>query len=407
MKTRDLIRSGHGAAAMRAAPCALLAALSLALAASVPATAQSIGPNGARPPGKTGLGLLLSAPGKGQIFGFDVDQNGTDGVIASAYQGGIAVSTFDQTTAKITASLTKGVGADNEYVVDGIFSGDVALITDEVTPQGQLYAKRSYVTMNPVTGEKFNGKWTPSIKDLSVLEVAENQSTSPSVVFAIELKKKDNPVLVVSDVGTNSISKIIKLDPNLFGLGNSPQLGQYQSANQAVIALSPDGGAVGGNAPVNVLIDQTTGKTMQFNGYNSGPYHAGDVNGLAVDPNTGVAATDTELNAQVEFYNLAAQTGINDVQLPCTNDVAQTYSGSGIAVDPINHLFLVTQTYDACSGGNDGVVAVYDESGDLIETITGFPGFAIGEPAPALNPSLRTGWAMTGPGFSQLQQFFY
>ena len=354
-----------------------------------------------------GLGLVLNAPQGGQIFGFDVDQNGTDGVIASLYKGGIAVSTFSQTTGKIGKTLSKGVGPDDEYVVDGIFAGDVALVTREVTPKGGIYAKRTYVTMDPVTGEKFNGKWTPPIKDLSVLLTAENQATSTSVVYAIELKNQDDPVLVVSDIATNTIDNVITLDPDLFGLGNDPQLGQYAAANEAVLALSPDGGAVGGDPPINVLVNQTSGQRVQFNGYNNGPYHAGDVTGLAVDPNTGVAVTVTELNAQVEFYNLATQSGITALQLPCTNDTAQIYSGSGIAVDPVNKLFLVTETYDACSGGSDGVVAVYDESGNLVETITGFPGFAIGEPAPALNPALRTGWALSGKGFSQLQQFTY
>jgi hypothetical protein len=392
------------AAAPRCLRAALIGTLCLGGALSaIPASSRT----NEKPAHPVGLGLVLSAPRGGQIFGFDVDQNGTDGVIASALNGGIAVSTFDQTTATITDTLSKGVGPDNEYVVDGIFAGDVALVTDEVTPKGQLYAKRTYVTMNPVTAEKFNGKWTPPIKDLSVLLTAENQSTATSVVFAIELKKQDNPVLVVSDVADNSISKVIRLDPNLFGLGNGPQLGQYAAANKAVLALSPDGGTVGGEAPLNVLVDQTSGKSVQFSGYNSGPFHAGDVNGLAVDPNTGIAATTTELNAQVEFYDLKKQSGIADVQLPCTGDTDQTYSGSGIAVDPVNRLFLVTETDDACSGGTDGVVAVYDESGNLVETITGFPGFAIGEPAPALNPALRTGWAMTGKGFSQLQQFTY
>jgi hypothetical protein len=261
--------------------------------------------------------------------------------------------------------------------------------------------------MNPVTANKFTGTWTPPIKDLSVLGVAENQATSPSVVFAIELKKQDNPVLIVSDIATNTIDKVIHLDPNLFGLDDGPQLGQFAAANEAVIALSPDAGAVGGNAPLNVLIDQTTGKSTQFSGYNSGPFHAGDVTGLAVDPNTGIAATATELNAQVEFYDLAKQKGIADVQLPCTSDTSQLNSGSGIAVDPVNKLFLVTETYDACSGGTDGVIVVYDESGNLVETITGFPGFAIGEPTPAINPATRTGWALSGKGFSQLQQFSY
>jgi len=93
------------------------------------------------------------------------------------------------------------------------------------------------------------------------------------------------------------------------------------------------------------------------------------------------------------------------VQLPCTGDTDQLNSGSGIAVDPVNGLFLVTETDYACGGGS--ALVVYDEAGNLIETITGF-NFGIGEPAPALNPSKRMGWAFSGPnGVSQLQQFFY
>ncbi|HEY5047019.1 MAG TPA: hypothetical protein VII49_03235 [Rhizomicrobium sp.] len=353
-----------------------------------------------------GLGKVLTAPGGGQIFGFDVDQNGDDGVLASAASGGIAVSTFDQDTAKITRTLSKNVGPDSEYIVDGIFAGDVALLTHEVTPNGKLYAKRFYKVMNPVTGEKFTGAWTPPLKDVDVQLVAENQQSQPSVVFVIELKNQDKPDLIVSDIATNTFDNVIPLDPNLFGLGNGPQLGQYAAANEAALALSPDGGEVGGAAPINVLVDLSSGKTTQFNGYNNGPYGSGYVNGMAVDPNTGISATTTELNAQVEFYNLANKTGVNAVQLPCTGSADQYYSGAGIAVDPVNKLFLVTETYDACSGGQDGVVAVYDETGNFIESITGFQ-FAIGEPAPAINPGKRTGWAFGGKGFSQLQQFFY
>ena len=58
-----------------------------------------------------------------------------------------------------------------------------------------------------------------------------------------------------------------------------------------------------------------------------------------------------------------------------------------------------------CSGSEGSAIVVYDEKGNLVETITGFK-FALGEPAPAINPSKRMGWAF-GPGFNQLQQFFY
>ncbi|MGB6646280.1 MAG: hypothetical protein WBE35_14710 [Candidatus Cybelea sp.] len=132
-------------------------------------------------------------------------------------------------------------------------------------------------------------------------------------------------------------------------------------------------------------------------------FGAGFVNGLAVDSSTGIAATTTELNAQVEFYDLARQTGVA-AQLPCTGETSQGNSGAGIANDPVNGLFLVTDP-SYCSGSQGSAILVYDEKANLVETITGFK-FALGEPAPAINPGKRMGWTF-GPGFNQLQQFFY
>jgi len=360
---------------------------------------------------KAALGKVLTTQDGGQIFGFDIDQHGQDGVLASARtidsKGDVRVSveTFDQNTGTITKSFAKYVGMRNEYAVDGVVAGDIALVTHYITPKGQIYARRTYDVMNPVTAQAFTGVWTPPIKDVDIQSAAENQATSTSVIFAIELKNQDRPDLIVSDIARNTFAKVIPLDPNLFGGGNGPQLGQYTAANQAVIALSPDGGAVGGQAPINALIDLTSGKITQFVGDNFGPYGAGYVNGLAVDPNTGVAATTTELNAEVEFYNLANQTSITAIQLPCTGPSSQLNSGSGIAVDPINKLFLVTET-NYCDGTNGSAIVVYDEGGKFVETITGFA-FGIGEPAPAINPGKRMGWAYGGSGFTQLQQFFY
>lgn len=365
---------------------------------------------GSTVPGTIGLGKILTTKDGGQIYGFDVNQNGSDGILASAAdtpQPGVykvSVETFDQNTGKITKSFASSTGKRNSYALNGIYMGDVALVTHFVTPKGTIYATRKYRTVAPVTAGKFTGNWTPSIADVNVQSGAENQTTSTAVLFAIELKNQDKPDLFVSNVAANTFSNVIHLDPNLFGVANAPQLGQYTAANEAVLALSPDAGAVGGVPPVNVLVNLQSGSQTKFNGYNNGPYHAGSVNGLAVDPNTGVAATTTELNAQVEFYDLNTKTGIADVQLPCTGNTSQGNSGAGIAVDPVHKLFLVTEQF-YCTGSQGSALLVYDEQGNLVETITGFT-FAIAEPAPALNPAKRMGWAF-GPQFSQLQQFFY
>jgi hypothetical protein len=143
-----------------------------------------------------------------------------------------------------------------------------------------------------------------------------------------------------------------------------------------------------------------------FQGLNNGVFGAGFVNGLAVDSTTGIACTTTELNAQVEFYDLARQTGIA-VQLPGTTETSQLNSGAAVAVDEVNHLFLVADPVYAPTG--DSAIVVYDERGHFIEAITGFSFSNAFRAVPvrvAVNPSTRTGY-VDGPGVNQLQQFFY
>jgi hypothetical protein len=349
---------------------------------------------------QAGLGKVLTTKDGGQIFGFDIDREGDDGLLATA----MSVEVFDQNSGKITKLFGAKNPARNSYRVDAILAGDVGLITHYVMKSGHIYPRHLHDVMNPVTANKFTGTWTPS-KHVDVQMAAQTQGSSTSALFVTEISA-GQPDLIVSDVANNVFSNDFHLDPNLFVGGNGPRLAQFTATNQAVFALSADGGEVGGDPPVNVLIDMNTGKSQQFSGYNNGMFHAGYVNGVAVDPNTGIAATTTELNAQVEFYDLAKKTGIAFAQLPCTNDTDQTQSGSGVTADPVNKLFLVSET-SYCDGTQGSAIVVYDESGNFVEAITGF-NFTLAEPAAAINPGKRMGWAFNGPGgVSQLQQFFY
>ncbi|MEO8790601.1 MAG: hypothetical protein ABI431_10055 [Candidatus Tumulicola sp.] len=346
---------------------------------------------------KPGLGAVLTSKG-GQIFGFDINSTGNDGILSTA----TSIESFDQDSGAITGSFPKRVPHGTTYSIAGITTGDVALAIRYIPIKSSIYARRAYNTIAPPTQQKFTGTWTPPLKDIQVELVAPNQTAASTALYSIELKKNDVPDLIVSNVAKNTFSKVVHLDPNFFSLGNGPQLAQDTKTNQAVFALSPDYGRVGGDPPLNVLFDMKTGKETQFNGLNNGYFHAGSVNGAAVDSNTGIFATDTELNAQVEFYNLAKKTG-TFAQLPCTGDTSQLDSGSGIASDSTNGLFIVTEQYNACGSGS--AIVVYDEQGTMVETITGFTFYA-GEPAPVINPSKRMGWVF-GPSFNQLQQFFY
>jgi hypothetical protein len=355
---------------------------------------------------RVGLGKVLSTADGGQIFGWDIDMNGTDGLLTTSQDVGtsaykVSVETFDQQTATITHVFARHTGKRHAYLGDGIFTGDVGLVTHYVTPHGTIYPNRHYQLVDPATGT-FTGKWVPPVKNFDVVQNAENQSTTTSVVYGIELNDDDKPALIATDFSRGE-STLFKLDPNTFGIGNA-LVAQDSATNQAVFASST--GAVGGPPPLNTLIDLSTGHMKQWPGLNNGPYGAGFVNGLAVDSGTGIACTTTELNAQVEFYNLKKETGFA-VQLPGTGDADQLNSGAAVASDPVNKLFLVADPVFAPTGGS--AIVVYDEKGNLVESITGFDfsnRYAVVPIRVAVNPALRMGW-VDGPGIDELQQFFY
>ena len=107
------------------------------LVGSQSATAQTdASSGGSRPKGK--LGKVLTSAYGGQIFGFDVDENGNDGIIDDAVSlsnGGLksAIETFDINTGKITKIVKTLVSktSNDELVTFGIGGNDVGLVDEE------------------------------------------------------------------------------------------------------------------------------------------------------------------------------------------------------------------------------------------------------------------------------------
>ena len=115
---------------------------------------------------KVGLGKVLSTSDRGQIFGWDIDENGTDGVLATSrdvpHGYKVSVQTFDQTTATVTHTFARDVGQRNSYGVDGIASGDIGLVTHYVVPPGTIYAKRRYAVDGPRDRGALHGRVGPA-----------------------------------------------------------------------------------------------------------------------------------------------------------------------------------------------------------------------------------------------------
>jgi hypothetical protein len=356
------------------------------------------------------LGPILSTSDGGEIFGFDIDQNGNDGVLAAASNTEISVQTFNEGTGKITKAIGvikgKKVAKGDDYVADGIFAGDVGLVDfQKAGIPGQTPAKDMYHLLNPVTQNRLTGKWTPPLNLFNVVEWAPNQSTDAGVVLGYQREGSDTLDLIVADVAKSTFGKVISLSQSDFTLGTQPQLAEDTVNNLAVMATSPSYGAAGGPPPVIWTFDLKSGKMAHFSGVNCpGSVGCGYANGIGVDSSTGIACTTTELDAGVEFYNVAKQTGIR-VQLP--NGAGQINAGAFVANDAVHGLFLVAQPVSSTSSGSS--IQVYNESGTLEESINGFNFSNSSTVIPvriSINPTSRTGW-VNGPQADQLQEFSY
>jgi hypothetical protein len=356
------------------------------------------------------LGPVLTTSDHGQIFGFDINSDGNDGLIASALSSEISVQTFNETTGKITKTLGaitgKKVVKGDDYVADGIFAGDVGLVDfQKAGIPGQTPTKDMYHLLNPVTQNRLNGKWAP-LKLFNVVEWAPNQSTDTSVVFGYQREGSDPLDLIVSDVGKNTFGKVIGLSETDFALGTQPQLAEDTVNNLAVMATSPSFGAAGGPPPVIWTVSLKSGKMTHFSGANCpGSVGCGYANGIGYDSSTGIACTTTELDGGVEFYNVAKQTGIR-VQLP--GNAGQLEAGDFVANDAANGLFLIAQPVSSTSPSGSSI-QIYNESGTLEESINGFSFSDASSVIPvriSINPTSRTGW-VNGPLADQLQEFSY
>jgi hypothetical protein len=339
----------------------------------------------------------------GQIFGFDIDRNGTEGVLSESQNVGggqylVAVETFDQNTGNIIKVVTKLVSKD-DFVTLGVVGNRVGLVEREHV-KGIYVVKRIYELMNPLSSNAFTGTWTPPIDSKHIIEptgVSRNQGVPNVAVFVEDNSGGFTPLVFSSNVAANTFGPITKItDSNNFG-SVPPPIAYDSHTNQAILGGGP---GCFGCLPVIGLVDLTKGKFTEFIGIGFG-----FINGIAVDSQDGIFCTTTEDDAGVEFYNLARKTGFTE-QLPGSGG-NQFNSGADVEFDPIHKLFLVAQPNS--SSGNGSTIYVYDTGGNLQETLNGFNfsnAFNVIPVHIALRPSNRSGY-VDGPGNGELQSFTY
>jgi hypothetical protein len=340
----------------------------------------------------------------GQIFGFDIDQNGTEGVLAESQtlsNGNYlaAVETFDQKTGKILTVLSKTETQD-DFVTLGVVGTSVGLIEHEHVIK-LLDVQRTFKVINPLSGNKYTGVWTPPLGKTHLLnQVSRNQGTVNNAVFAEDNSNSFIPWVFSSNVAANTFGPIVKItDSNNFG-SVPPPIALNSATNVAVLGGGP---GCFGCLPVIGMADLTKGTFTEFTGIGFG-----FINGIAVDSADNTACTTTEDDASVEFYDLNTQTGFT-VVLPGSGG-QQFFSGADVEFDATNKLFFVAQP-NSSSTSKGSSIYVYDTKGVLQKTLNGFNfsnAFNVIPAHIALNPSTRTGF-VDGPsaGVTEIEEFSY
>ncbi len=354
-----------------------VAALLLGLSCFTTAQTPSDLPKG---PGK----VVVHTKFGGGILGFDIDQNGSEGVLAEAQllnNGNVlsAVETFDQKTGKIIKVVAKTETQDDD-VTFGVVGTSTGLIEHEHVGSNGFVDKRTYHVLSPLNSNKYTSLWTPGFDANHIITGVSRNQGSPTNAFFVYDNTLNNPhnFVMASNVAENTFGPRVVLNVPQWGYGTP--LAFDTKTNQAVVAQdygSPT------DQPIVGIIDLTKARVATFTGVGFG-----NVNGIAVDSEDGIFCTTTEIDSNVQFYHLKTKTGFTELLAEAEG---QLNSGADVEFDPIHKLFLVAQPISTAGGSS---IQVYDTKGNLVESLNGFS-FNNGNVIPvhiALNPSLRSGF---------------
>lgn len=352
--------------------------------------------NSAIPP--KGPGKIVVTPKFGGEFsGYDIDQNGTEGILAEIKylnNGNIlsAVETFDQKTGKILKVIREGVTQYDDDIVIGIVGTSTAIVLHEHAAAHRN--ERTWHLISPLDANKYTGLWEPPHFDNDdiVLGISRDQGAATAAfLFLHDIYPGATNFAFSEDVAKNTFGKEIKMtDPN-FEPFSEPAFAFDVKTNTGVLA-SEDGGLE--SPPEIGLVNLVTGEFRHFQGLGYEPVY-----GLAVDSDDGIACTTTA-DASVEFYDLKAENGFIE---PLPGGGGQPQSGFDVEFDPIHKLFLVFQS----SGiGDDSYILVYDPKGNLVESLNFGPRNNYGGYI-ALQPKQRSGFLGEGLGEGVLRSFTY
>jgi hypothetical protein len=340
----------------------------------------------------------------GTIFGFDVDQNGTEGFLSEAIGYGscpYATETFDQKTGKIIKVVRKGksAGCGDDDVTWGVVGASVGFVEHQHSPTFD-HLEMSFPLLNPLGGNQVTGSWLSPFKKTAEIEgVSRNQGTSTNAVQFFDFATMMEYV-VSSNVAKNEFGPVVQIT-------SIPGIIALNTKTGNAVTLVGNGNPFG---PSYVQqIDLASGKVKSFLGIGSG-----EVMGLAVDSEDDMAVTTTFGDAGVEFYDLKNKTGFEEILPFIPENCNNACTGADVEFDPIHKLFLVAQPISSQQGNsNFSTIYVYNRQGTLLETLNGFnfvsQRFDVFPVHMAIHPSDRSGFVdiTNSIGVGAIQSFTY
>ena len=342
----------------------------------------------------------------GNIFGFEVDPKGTEGLLCEAVgnpDGTVtaAVETFNQATGRIIRVLSRSASRD-DFIAWGV-AGSIGLYEREHV-KGIFNIQRTFHVIDPLAGNKVNGCWTPPIGSRQIVnQVKAALDSSPNVaVYALSVSTHVNPVVFSSNLSDNSFGPAIEITDLNFTTEAPPIIAFDPIRNQAILGHDKPSPFI--EPPLIGFLDLATGFFEVKTGLGLGV-----INGVAVDSEDGILCTDTSFDSAAQFYHLSDFSGIS-VLLPGADPQTSTASGGDIEFDPINRLFLIAQEFSHGSLTDGSSILVYDLAGNLVESIDGLNfqgGFNVFPIHITFNPSRRMGF-VNGPDLTTaIQSFSY
>lgn len=360
--------------------------LSCSSEAQVPGSGEYIGPGD----------VIVTPKFGGTILGFDVDQNGSEGLLSEAGGGGnciYATETFDLSTGKIVKVLHRASSCVDDDVTRGIVGTSVGLVEHDYYI-GRGYLNITFELVNPVGGNQFTGSWTPpGHRRTEIWATSRNQGTP---INAFQFLYLDN----IYEYGEASYVAQNQFGPVL-NVAYTPLIIGFDTRTNTAVLPNADGPY----GPTTLtLLNMKNGKETSFQGVGSGIDQ-----GVAVDSNDSIAVTTTYGDEGVEFYDLNTEALISYDVLP--NCFSPECSGDDVEFDPIHKVFLIAQSISSQMGPS--TIYVYDTQGNLQETLDGFnftgSRFDVIPVHIALHPRDRSGYVdMTNnSGVGALQSFTY